>query len=78
MITSQKCGQVIDHNYWDDEHMAQATIKMMCASKGDKPQDTGKFLVQNLGKFVSDDFETHEKAFINLVGSNIWIKQAKS
>jgi hypothetical protein len=53
-----------------------AMIEMMCIERG---WDTGKVLVQDLGKFNRDDFETHETAFINLLtqtyGSNKDIRE---
>jgi hypothetical protein len=51
--------------------VVQAMIEMMHIKRG---RDIGNVLVQDLGKFDPDDFETYEMAFINLLaqmyGSN--------
>ncbi len=73
----QKCRQVIDHNN-KDEDLMQAMIEMMTMSI-EREQDTGNVLVQDLGKFDPDDFETHALDDIyKLVSSNVWVKQGKS
>jgi hypothetical protein len=59
----QKHGQGIIQDDWDND-MVMAMIKKMCINKG---QDTGNVLVTDLHKFIPDDFETHETAFINLL-----------
>jgi hypothetical protein len=59
----QKHGQGITQDDWDND-MVMTMIKKMCINKG---QDTGNVLVTDLHKFIPDDFETHETAFINLL-----------
>jgi hypothetical protein len=44
--------------------MVMAMTEKMHINKG---QDTGNVLVTDLHKFIPDDFETHETAFINLL-----------
>jgi hypothetical protein len=59
----QKHGQGITQDNWDNDTV-MAMIEKMHINKG---LDTGNVLVTDLDKFIPDDFETHETAFINLL-----------